>query len=215
MSINLSMNGTNSTSNQSSSLYTCVSNGMLRTFNSIRAIPANLINAWKKGTISQRCMVAVGVIYSTAATVYIIYLESRNNIDTPIDCFFEVKNNSSFLDSYTPIDCFFEIKNNSSLLDQVLLEDPGELSKNYSSPLMAAILKRCEDRFHESGAHESSTSGVIGMHVCYPLIDRICNASASMLKIMSKLERRPEGLQENIEHIRRNFFCEKSLKRFL
>jgi hypothetical protein len=166
---------------------------MLRTFDSIRAIPANLINAWKKGTIAQRCMVTAGIIYSTAATVYIIYLESRNNMDTPIDC-------------------FFEIKNNSSLLDQVLLEDPGELSKNYSSPLMAAILKRCEDRFHESGAHESSTNGVIGMHVCYPLIDRICNASASMLKIMSKLERRPEELQENIEHIRRNFFCEKSLR---
>lgn len=196
MSINLSMNGTNSTSNQSSSLCACVSNGMLRTFDSIRAIPANLMNAWKKATISQRCMVAAGVIYSTAATVYIIYLESRNNMDIPIDC-------------------FFDIKNNSLLLDQILLEDPGELSKNYSSPWMAAILKRCEDRFHESGAHESSTSGVIGMHVCYPLIDRICNASASMLKIMSKLERRPEGLQENIEHIRRNFFCEKSLKRFL
>ncbi len=211
MSIDLSTNGTNSNSNQNSGFCAYVSNGVLRTFNSIHKIPANLMSAWKNGTISQRCMVAAGVIYSTAATVYIIYLESRNTY-TPIDCPFEIKNNFSFLASNTPIDCLFEIKNNSLLLDQILLEDPGDLSRNYSSPLMAAILKRCENRFHESGAHESSINGIIGMHVCYPLIDRVCNASGSILKMMSKLEKIPEGFQENVEHIRRNFFCEKSLR---
>ena len=93
MSIDLSINGTNSNSNQSNSLCTYVSNGVLRTFNSIHKIPANLISAWKNGTISQRCMVVAGVIYSTAATVYIIYLESKNthilvnwNAHTPNIC---------------------------------------------------------------------------------------------------------------------------------
>ncbi|MDQ5956799.1 MAG: hypothetical protein ACH349_05190 [Candidatus Rhabdochlamydia sp.] len=199
MSIDLSIKGTNSNSNQSNSLCTYISNGVLSTFNSIHKIPTNLISAWKNGTISQRCMVAAGIIYSTAATVYIIYLESSNT-HIPVNW-----------NTHTPIDCVFEIKNNNSLLDQILLEDPEDLSRNYSSPLMVAILKRCENRFHKSGADESSINGVIGMHVCYPLIDRVCKASESMLKMMSKLERIPDELQENVEHIRRNFFCERSL----
>ncbi|MEK7339498.1 MAG: hypothetical protein WBD50_02490 [Candidatus Rhabdochlamydia sp.] len=194
MSINLSMDSTNSNSNSRDGLCTYVSNGVLRTFNSIHRIPANLMNAWMNSTTFQKVMGTAITVYCTAATVYIIYLESR--------------------DIHSPMDCLVEFKDNNTFLDRFILEEGQKLSKNYGAHL-AIALEKCEEEYHQSGAHETDLSEALGMQLCYPLINKVCKVSKDLLQIMPKLSLL-ENLQINItensnelEFIQNSFSCKK------
>ncbi len=189
-------NATNSSSNQNGGLCTAISNGMSRTAHSISKAPTNLINAWKNSTTSQKVMQAATAIYCVAATVYIIYLESQS---APV-----------------LIDCLAELKDNDTLLDQLLLEEEQKLSKNYSTHLSVG-LEKCEKKYHESGAHKSALSEVIGMQICYPLLNRVCKASKDMLEIMSKLKTELQReliniteKEEDLKFMQSSFLCKKA-----
>lgn len=194
MSINLSMISANSNSNPRD-VYTYVSNGILRTFDSIHKIPANLINAWKDSTTFQKVLGITAAAYCTAATVYIIYLESQ--------------------DIYTSANCLTELKDNNTFLDRFLLEEEQKLSKNYGTHL-AVALEKCEEKYHQSSPDETRLSEALGMQLCYPLINKVCKISRDLLQIMPKLSLLQE-LQINIteksnelKFIQDKFSCKKA-----
>lgn len=170
-------------------------NGMFRAIRSVGKIPTDLMDAWRNSTTPQKVMHTVIAVYCTAATVYIIYLESQTG--------------------QTSIHDLHEIKKVSSLLNQPSLE---ESSENYGHALNSAF-KKCEKEFEESGAEETSLSGVISMQICYPLINRVCEASEDILQIISKLKKIPKALRKNLQlndinrvnnhlkYIQNKFFC--------
>lgn len=174
-------------------------NGTFRAIRNVGKIPTSLMHIWKNSTTSQKMMHTAITIYCIAVTAYIIYLESQTG--------------------QTSINDLHEIKNASLLLNQPSLEEAQEPSGNYGHFLNLAF-KKCEKEFQESGAEETSLSGVISMQICYPLINKICKTSADMMEIMFKLKEIPKGLQEKIgsigevmqalEDIQKEFSCKKA-----
>ncbi|HEV3270059.1 MAG TPA: hypothetical protein VGZ69_05360 [Candidatus Rhabdochlamydia sp.] len=163
--------------------------GVLRAIHSITQIPSHLINAWKDSTTPQKAFGATATIYCIVATVYIIYLQIQENTDC--DCLEELKKNTSLLDQ------FFEQKNhehNGSLQELFVSVDQLLTQKNL-----------CEKDFYESGAHESSSSGTVSMHVCYDLMNRVCNfidTSEEMLTITAEfLQKIPGKFRNNVTDI--------------
>lgn len=172
MSIDIDDNPLKSDENKSC---TCFRNAM-RVIRSVCQFPSNVINAWGNNTTLQKVMGTAAVIYCTAATVYIIYLESQN--------------------TQTPIGCLSEIKNTSLLLGPSSLEEAQESSENYGHVLYS-VFKKCEEQFEKSGAEKTSLSGSISMQICYPIINRVCKASEDILQIMSKLNKTAKATREH------------------
>lgn len=171
---------------------TYLENGMFRAIHSVGKIPTHWMHAWKNSTTPQKIMHTVIAIYCTAATAYIIYLESQNR--------------------QTSMGHLHESNNASLLLDQV----QGS-SKNYGY-FLNLELEKCQKKFYESGAEKTSVSGVISMQVCYPLINKVCETSADVMEILFKLKKIPKRLQgkisnimEDLEDIEVEFSCKKGL----
>lgn len=180
-------------------------NGMFRAIRSVGKIPTDLMDAWRNSTTPQKVMHTVIAVYCTAATVYIIYLESQNR-QTPVDNLNE--SNNTFLLLNQP----------SFLSDQPSLEEIQALPRNYSYFLNLEA-EKCHKQFYESGAEKTSLSGTISMQVCYTLIDKICKTGTDMMEIMFKLKKIPKSLQqkissvgeviEDLEYIQKEFSCKK------
>ena len=171
-----------------------ISEGVLGVVHSIRKIPTYLMNAWKNSTTTQKVMGISSVVYCTAATAYIIYLETQTN---------------------HALDCSLEDHGNSLFAEEFVEKGTQPILRNYSAHL-SANLERCEKEFRESGAHESNPNEIIGMQVCYPLINKMCEIRESILRIMSKIPGKlnrdlanTTEVIEDLEYIRHNFFCEK------
>ncbi|MGL4540646.1 MAG: hypothetical protein ACRCU0_06720 [Candidatus Rhabdochlamydia sp.] len=187
----------NTVKNRQNNWCACFGRNM-RTIRSGCQFPSNLINFWKNNTTLQKVMETAVVIYCMATTIYIIYLESQN--------------------AETPVNCLSEISNASLLLNQPLLGEIQESSENYGH-VLNSVFKKCEKEFEESGAEETSLSGMISMQICYPLINRVCKASEDILQIMSKLKKIQNALRENLtlndinrvnnhlQNIQSKFFC--------
>lgn len=154
---------------------TCFGSAM-RVIRSVYQFPSNLINAWGNNITLQKVTGTAAVIYCTAATVYIMYLESQN--------------------TQTPIGCLSEIKNSSLLLGPSSLEEAQESSENYGHVLYS-VFKKCEEKFEKSGAEKTSLSGSISMQICYPIINRMCEASEDILQIMSKLKKTSKAVRKH------------------
>jgi predicted DNA-binding protein YlxM (UPF0122 family) len=163
--------------------------GVLRAIHNVTKVPSHLINAWKNITALQKVLGATTAIYCTAATVYIIYLHVQEN--RGCNCLEEIKKDASLLNQ------FFTQKNH---------EQNGSLQSLFVSIDQLLTKKdKCEEDFYDSGAHESSKSGTISVHVCYHLIDRVCNfmdASEEMLTITANfLQKIPGKLRKNVTDI--------------
>lgn len=175
-----------------------ISRGVLGAVHSVGRIPTYLMNAWKSSTTTQKIIGISSVIYCTAATAYIIYLETQkmHNLDCPV-----------------------EISDDLVFVEKLVEKGTQPILRNYNVHL-SANLEQCEKEFYESGADKSNPNGVIGMQVCYPLINRMCEARESILRFMSELEKKPGKFQrdlasisnrviEDLEYMRQNFFCKR------